>query len=136
MKYLCLIYDDEQLWARMSAAEQNAIMGEYMAFSRDVAESGHMLGGNQLHPTSTATTLRVRDGALSVTDGPYAETKEALGGYYLIEARDLNEAIQVAARIPSARLGAVEVRPIVQMGAEAPADALSTAAGAGAAATV
>jgi hypothetical protein len=132
VKYLCLIYDDEQLWARMSAAEQNALMGEYFAFSRDVAASGHMRGGNQLQPTSAATTLRVRDGALSVTDGPYAETKEALGGYFLIEARDLNEALQVAARIPSARIGAVEVRPIVEMGADAPADALSAAAGVGA----
>lgn len=116
MKYVCLIYDDEQLWARMSAAERDGIMGEYGAFGRDVAASGHMRGGNQLQPTSAATTLRLRDGALSVTDGPYAETKEALGGYFVIEARDLNEAIQVASRIPSARIGAIEVRPVVEMG--------------------
>ena len=128
MKYLCLIYDDEQLWARMTKDEQDGIMGEYYAFGRDITASDHMRGGAQLQPTNTATTLRVRDGALSVTDGPYAETKEALGGYYLIEARDLNEAIQVAARIPSARLGAIEVRPIVEMGAPAPDAALAGAA--------
>ena len=130
MKYLCLIYDDEQLWGRMSADERDGIMGEYTAFGRDIAASGHMRGGNQLQPTSTATTLRVRDGALSVTDGPYAETKEALGGYFVIEARDLNEAMQVAARIPSARIGAVEVRPIVEMAAPAAEEAAGAVAGA------
>ena len=116
----------------MSKTEQDGIMGEYYAFGRDIEASGHMRGGNQLQPTATATTLRVRDGALSVTDGPYVETKEALGGYYLIEARDLNEAIQVASRIPSARIGAVEVRPIVEMGPPAPEPALAGAALAGA----
>lgn len=131
MKYLCLIYDDEQLWERMPKAERDGIMGDYHAFGRDVDASGHMRGGAQLQPTSTATTLRVRDGVLGTIDGPYAETKEQLGGYYLIEARDLNEAIQVASRIPSARIGAVEVRPIVEMGAPAPALA-GAAAGAGA----
>ena len=94
MKYLCLIYDDEQLWRRMTADERDAIMGDYSAFGRDIVASGHMRGGSQLQPTHAATTLRVRDGLLSATDGPYAETKEALGGYFLIEARDLNEAIQ------------------------------------------
>lgn len=116
MKYLCMIYDDEQLWARMSKDELDGIMGEYTAFGRDIAASGHMRGGAQLRPTNTATVVRVRGGALSATDGPYAETKEQLSGYYLIDARDLNEAIQVAGRIPSARTGAVEVRPIVEMG--------------------
>ena len=115
MKYLCLIYDDEQLWERMSKDERDGIMGEYDAFARDISASGHMRGGAQLQPTAAATTVRLRDGALSATDGPYAETKEQLGGYFLVEARDLNEAIQVAARIPSARIGAVEVRPIVEM---------------------
>jgi hypothetical protein len=116
----------------MTADERDAIMGDYSAFGREIAASGHMGGGNQLQPTHTATTLRLRDGALSTTDGPYAETKEQLGGYFLIEARDLNEAIQVAARIPSARIGAVEVRPIVEMGAPEPDAALAGAAAASA----
>ena len=89
-------------------------MGEYFAFSSDIRESGHYLGGNALQPVSTATTIRVRNGKLATTDGPFAETKEQLGGYYLIEARDLNDAIQVASKIPSARIGSIEVRPIME----------------------
>ncbi len=112
MKYLCMIYQDEAQSARRPQDETDAMMAEYGAFMDDIAASGHMLGGAQLHPSTAATTVRVRDGALSTTDGPYAETKEQLGGYYLIEARDLNEAIQVAARIPHARMGAIEVRPL------------------------
>ncbi|MFL5582930.1 MAG: YciI family protein [Gemmatimonadaceae bacterium] len=114
MKYLCLIYDDESLWERMPKAEVDGIMGEFRSFTQDIKKSGHMAAGEQLQPTSTATTVRIRDGRTVVTDGPYAETKEQLGGFYLIEARDLNEAIQVASRIPSARLGSIEVRPIVE----------------------
>src|SRR5262245_11258917 len=113
MKYLCLIYDDEKTWATMPKAEADAYMGEYFKFTEDTQKSGHNLGGEALHPVHTATTVRVRNGKVSTTDGPFAETKEQLGGYYLIEARDLNEAIQIAARIPSARLGCVEVRPVV-----------------------
>jgi hypothetical protein len=113
MKYLCLIYDDESLWERMPKAETDGVMREYMSFTADIGRSGHMLGGEQLQPTSAATTVRVREGRTVVSDGPFAETKEQLGGFYLIEARDLNEAIQVAARIPSARLGSIEVRPVV-----------------------
>ena len=113
MKYLCLIYDDETIWERMPKEQLDGIMGEFRTFTQDIKRSGHMVGGEQLQPTSAATTVRVRDGRTVVTDGPYAETKEQLGGYYEIEARDLNEAIQVASRIPSARLGSVEVRPIV-----------------------
>ncbi|HET7552903.1 MAG TPA: YciI family protein [Gemmatimonadaceae bacterium] len=112
MKYLCLIYDDETMWPSMPREQADTIMGEYFAFTSDIQKSGHYLGGNALQPTQTATTVRVRNGKLSSTDGPFAETKEQLGGYYLIEAKDLNEAIQVAGRIPSARFGSIEVRPI------------------------
>ena len=112
MKYLCLIYDDESRWASMPTGEADGIMQEYRTFTADIQRSGHMLGGDELQPTSTATTVRVRDGRTVVSDGPFAETKEQLGGFYLLEARDLNEAIQIAARIPSARMGSIEVRPI------------------------
>jgi hypothetical protein len=112
MKYLCLIYDAESTLAGLSEAEMNAMMGEYFAFTDGIKKSGHYLAGEALKPVATATTVRVRNGKLSTTDGPFAETKEQLGGYYLIEAKDLNEAIQIAAKIPSARYGCVEVRPI------------------------
>ena len=112
MRYLCLIYDEEKMWATMSENDAKAIMGEYFAFTDGVKKSGHYVGGEALQPTSTATSVRVRQGKTTTTDGPFAETKEQLGGYYLIEARDLNDAIQVAARIPGARHGTVEVRPI------------------------
>jgi len=112
MKYLCLIYDDEKKLATMSKDEGDAFMGEYFAFTEGIKQSGHYLGGNALKPVGTATTIRSRAGKASTTDGPFAETKEQLGGYYLIEARDLNDALQVAAKIPSARTGSVEVRPI------------------------
>ena len=117
MKYLCLIYDDESAWERMPKDETDRIMGEFTSFTDGIAKSGHLVDGQQLHPTAAATTVRVRDGRTVLTDGPYAETKEQLGGYYLIEARDLNEAVQVASRIPSARFGSVEVRPVVDGGA-------------------
>ena len=112
MRYLCLIYDDEKKIEGMSKTESDKFMGEYFAFTDDIRKSGHMVQGEALQPVQTATTVRVRNGKLSTTDGPFAETKEQLGGFYLIEARDLNEAIQAAARIPSARLGSIEVRPI------------------------
>ena len=112
MKYLCLIYDDEKLWSSMPKADAETMMGEYFAFTEAVKQSGHYVGGNALQPTSTATCVRVRQGKTTTTDGPFAETKEQLGGYYLVEARDLNDAIQVAARIPGAKMGTVEVRPI------------------------
>ena len=88
-------------------------MGEYFAFTEDIRKSGKYVAGEALQPVQTATTVRVRNGKLSTTDGPFAETKEQLGGFYLIEARDLNDAIQVAARIPSARIGSIEVRPVM-----------------------
>ncbi len=114
MKYLCLIYDDEKRSHSMSKSEGEAIMGEYFGFTEDIKKSGHYLGGNALQPVRTATTVRVRSGKVSTTDGPFAETKEQLGGYYLIEAQDLNDAIQVASKIPSSRMGSIEVRPIME----------------------
>ena len=116
MKYLCLIYDDEKAMESMPKSEADAFMGEYYTFTQGVQESGQFVAGEALHPTSTATTVRVRNGKLSTTDGPFAETREQLGGFYLVEARDLNEAIQIAGRIPSARTGSVEVRPVVDFG--------------------
>src|SRR3982751_5412390 len=101
MKYLCLIYDDEKRMTTMTREQGEAMMGEYFAFTEDIKKSGHYIGGEALKPVHTATSIRVRNGKMSTTDGPFAETKEQLGGYYLIEARDLNDAIQVAARIPS-----------------------------------
>jgi hypothetical protein len=112
MKYLCLIYDEEQKLAALPKAEGEALMGEYFAFTKAIQASGHYLGGNDLQPVRNATSIRIRNGQMSTTDGPFAETKEQLGGYYLIEAKDLNEAIQVASRIPSAKLGTIEVRPV------------------------
>jgi hypothetical protein len=114
MRYMCLIYDNEQSWAAMSKADTEAMMGEYFAFTKDITDSGNYQAGEALQPVSTATTVRLRNGKLSTTDGPFAETKEHLGGFYLINARDLNEAIQIAARIPSARIGSIEVRPVVE----------------------
>ena len=113
MKYLCLIYDEETVIDAMPKGEADAFMGEYMAFTDDIRASGQYIVGEALQPVATATTVRIRNGKLSTTDGPFAETKEQLGGFYLIEARDLNEAIQVAAKIPSARIGSIEVRPVV-----------------------
>ena len=113
MKYLCLIYDEEKKMGEMSKSEGDAFMGEYFAFTEGIRKSGHYVAGEALQPVSTATTVRVRNGKVSTTDGPFAETKEQLGGFYMIEARDLNDAIQVASKIPSARLGSIEVRPVV-----------------------
>lgn len=116
MKYLCLIYDDEKQMATMTKEAGDAFMGEYFAFTEGIRQSGHYVGGEALQPIGTATSLRIRNGKMTTTDGPFAETKEQLGGYYLIEARDLNEALQVAARIPSAKTGTIEVRPVVNFG--------------------
>jgi hypothetical protein len=113
MKYLCLIYEDQSAWQGMSDADRNKGMAEYGAFTESVKKSGHYVGGEALQPTDTATTVRVRNGKTSTTDGPFVETKEQLGGYYLIDAKDLNDAIKVASRIPSAKWGGVEVRPIM-----------------------
>jgi hypothetical protein len=112
MKYLCLIYGDESAAKKMTREQGEAVMADYFAFTEGIKKSGHYIGGNALKPTQTASTVRVRHGKISTTDGPFAETKEQLGGYYLIEAKDLNDAIQVASRIPAAKDGSVEVRPI------------------------
>jgi hypothetical protein len=116
MQYLCLIYDDENVWQRMSPDESKKYMGEYTEFTKGIRASGNFLAGDALQPTRTATTVRVREGKTLTTDGPFAETREQLGGYYLIEAKDLDEAIAIAARIPSAKLGSIEVRPIMVYG--------------------
>jgi hypothetical protein len=113
MKYVCLIYDEEKKMTAMSKAEGDAFMGEYFAFTEGIKKSGNYVGGEALQPVQTATTVRVRNGRMSTTDGPFAETKEQLGGFYLITAQDLDEALQVASKIPSARIGSVEVRPVV-----------------------
>ena len=112
MRYLCLIYDEEKRINARSPKEVEAFHKEYVTFTEGIQKSGHYLGGEALEPVHTATTVRLRGGRVSATAGPFAETKEQLGGFYLIEARDLNDAIQVASRIPSARVGSVEVRPI------------------------
>jgi hypothetical protein len=114
MKYLCLIYDNEQEWQKFPKEVQDQYMGEYGAFTESIKKSGQFVAANQLQPTHTATIVRSRNGKISTTDGPYVETKEQLGGFYLIEAKDLNDAIKVASRIPSAKSGSIEVRPVVE----------------------
>ena len=113
MKYLCLIYENEQERAARPKAELDAINAAYMTFTKEIMTSGHSKGGNALQPVHTATTVRVRGGKTTTTDGPFAETREQLGGYYLIDAKDLDEATKIAARIPSAKTGSIEVRPIM-----------------------
>ena len=113
MKYLCLICA-ETVMEQMPQREADEHFEEYRVFTEEIRRSGHFIGCNRLLPSAAATTVRVRDGKVSITDGPFAETKEQFGGYYLIEARDLNEAIQVAARIPGARKGCVELRPVAE----------------------
>ncbi len=115
MKYLCLIYDEEKKMGTMTKSDGEAFMGDYHAFTEAIKKSGNYIAGEALEPVQTATTVRVKNGKASTTDGPFAETKEQLGGFYMIEARDLNEAIQLAGRIPSARTGSIEVRPIRQI---------------------
>jgi hypothetical protein len=111
MEYLLLIYEGETRWQGMSDAEIGAEVGEYNAFGNEFA--GKIKGDNALQPTGTATSVRVRDGKRMTTDGPFAETKEQLGGYYLVDAPDLDAAIEMAAKIPGARYGTIEVRPIM-----------------------
>jgi len=113
MKYLLLIYSNEASWATLSEAEQGQLYQEYMDYSHSIHRSGNYLGGEALESITTATTVRVRDGKTLSTDGPFAETREQLGGYYLVEAKDLDEATKLAARIPTARYGCIEVRPIM-----------------------
>jgi hypothetical protein len=112
MQYLLLIYTPEQHWTTLPQDEQRRLIGEYDAFTESITKSGHYKAGEALHPTSTACTVRVRDGKALITDGPFAETKEQLGGFYWIEAKDQAEAAEIAARIPGAKLGSIEVRPV------------------------
>jgi hypothetical protein len=121
MKYILLIHDDEKAWDKLSEAERGQIYGEYGQLTQEIKSSGQYLAGHQLRPTSSATSVRVRDGKRVLTDGPFAETREQLGGFYLVEAKDLDEAIAIATRIPSARLGTIEVRPVMEVAAPAPA---------------
>ena len=115
MQFLLLIYHAEAEWNKLTPADMGAMHKDYFKFTQEIKDSGHYIGGNPLKPVSTATTVRVRDAKRVVTDGPFAETKEQLGGYYLVNASDLDEAISIAARIPGARRGSVEVRPIASM---------------------
>jgi hypothetical protein len=115
MNYLCLVYYQESEIAKMSDGDWKSLNQECMAFGKTIDASGHRLGGEALEPVHTATTVRVRNGKVTTTDGPFAETKEQLAGFYSIEAKDLNEAIQVASRIPPARLGSIEIRPVRQL---------------------
>ena len=112
MKYLCLIYLEEEKLDAMPKSEFDALAREHLALDEELQKSGHFIVAEALQSVQTATTVRVRNGRLSTTDGPFAETKEQLGGFFLINARDLNEAHQVASRMPSARIGSIEVRPI------------------------
>jgi hypothetical protein len=121
MKYLLLIYQNEKEWAAHTEAEVQKIYQEYGQLRQELTASGNFIGGSQLHPIATASSVRVRDGKPLTTDGPFAETHEQLGGYFLVEAKNLDEALAIAARIPSAREGTIEVRPIVERTAEAAA---------------
>jgi hypothetical protein len=115
MQYLLLIYGPESHWATLSEAESGALIGEYMAFSESIRSQGIMEGGAPLKPVATAKTVRVREGRMTVSDGPFAETREQLGGYYLVDCETEQEALDAAARIPNARFGSIEVRPLMQL---------------------
>lgn len=115
MKYLCLVYYDEKAMAALPRSEWDDLNQECIACGDSLRASGHFLGGEPLFPTDTAATVRVRNGRVTTTDGPFAETKEQLAGFYLLDARDLNEAIQLAGKIPPARYGSIEVRPVREL---------------------
>lgn len=114
MEYLLLIYDSESTWKAMPEAESAKLFQAYGAFTKSIVDSGHFKAGQALQPVATATTVRLRDGKMLTTDGPFAETREQLGGFYWITAKDLDEAIAIAARIPSAGVGSIEIRPILE----------------------
>ncbi len=113
MEYLLLIYDNEADFAKMTESDHATMHAEFGHFTQGIQKSGHFRAGKQLQPVATATTIRVRDGKKATTDGPFAETREQLGGFYLIEAKDLDEALAIAERCPAARFGSIEVRPVV-----------------------
>jgi len=113
MQFLCLIYEVESMMATRSDEENGKIFEDYMSYTQDITKSGNLVAGDALQPTDTATSIRVRNNETIITDGPFAETKEQLGGYYLLECDSLDEAIEKAAKIPSAAFGTIEVRPIM-----------------------
>ena len=119
MRYMLLIYSPESYWQSISEQERGKIYQEYLAFTDSIRKSGHYVAGDPLEATNAATTVRVRDGKPVSTDGPFAETREQLGGYYIIQAKNLDEATGIAERVPSARIGCIEVRPILEMPAAA-----------------
>ena len=121
MKYMLLIYHDEQGWNKLTEAEREQIYLEYRQLIQDLQSKGQYVAGDQLQPTSTAGSVKVREGKHLVTDGPFAETREQLGGFFIIETNDADEARRIAGRIPSARQGTVEVRPVVEAVAANPA---------------
>ena len=121
MKYMLLIYHNEQAWSVHTEAERQQIYVEYRQLIQELQSSAKYLAGNQLQPATTASTVKVRDGGQIVTDGPFAETREQIGGFFLIDAKDLAEATAIAGRIPSARTGAIEVRPVAESAAAKPA---------------
>lgn len=116
MRYLLMICAEENGVQAMNETEGSAILAEYGKFMEEMGKRGILQGGERLQPTTTATTVQVRDGRVLTSDGPFAETKEQLGGYFLVDCKDLDEALEVAAKIPGARLGTIEVRPIWEMG--------------------
>jgi hypothetical protein len=118
---MLLIYDDESVWTTMPEEEQKSVMDEYFAYTEALKSSGKYVAADALQPTNTAKSVRVRDGEEATTDGPFAETKEVLGGYYLVDVDSEEEAIEWAAKIPSARFGTIEIRPIVVFPVEATA---------------
>lgn len=114
MQFMMLIYHQEADWSKKSAEDREAMYREYREFRQNIVNDGQFRAGSELAPVSSATTVRIREGKRQVTDGPFVETKEQLGGYFLIEARSFDEAIAIAAKIPSASVGSIEVRPIVE----------------------
>lgn len=121
MKYMLLIYHEEQAWDSYMEAQRQEIYGEYRELMQDLVTNGQFLAGDELQPAATARSVQVRDGKALVTDGPFAETREQLGGFFLIEAEDMDEALRIAGRIPSARTGSIEVRPAMETATAAPA---------------
>jgi hypothetical protein len=115
MRYMLLIYSREAQWNEMSEQARGQVYGEYMAFTEAIKKSGHYKAGDPLQPTSSATTVRMKNGKAVATDGPFAETREQLGGFYIVDAKDLDEANEIAGRVPGAKYGSIEVRPIMDM---------------------
>ena len=116
MKYMFLIYTEENNEAQLTSAERDTMLAEYFAFSKETRAKGVYVAGDELKPTATATTLRPRNGQIATTDGPYAETKEQLGGFFILECQNMDEAVGWAAKLPGARHGSIEVRPVVNFG--------------------